>query len=315
MQFFARVRWAHPLLAVCAVLAGPLAAKECIGIVPAGTQIFWTQVEAGALQAARETGVDIYFRGPSREGRVETQLQLIDRVVELGCKALIIAPSGTEIIAKVSELKARGILSFYIDRDVGGADVQAVIASNNYRAGQLAGQHLGQVLGGKGRVGVIRMSPPAASTNERQRGFTQAVKAAGLRIVFDQALGNDPEGTFSALREQLPQLDALFTPNGSTTRATHAALLRLQATGQLRHVGFDGGHLLADALGSGQIDALVIQQPYAMGYRSVRLAQRALRDKRVEPRRRQIELEVLLVTRENLDRLEVREFLALPRRP
>lgn len=315
MQFFTRVRWANPLLAVCALLAGPLAAKECIGVVPAGGHTFWTQVEAGALQAARETGVDIYFRGPSREGRVETQLQLIDRVVERGCKALIIAPSGTEIIAKVSELKARGILSFYIDRDVGGADVQAVIASNNYQAGQLAGQHLGQVLGGKGRVGVIGMSPPAASTDERQRGFIQAVKAAGLRIVFDQALGDDPEVTFSALRAQLPQLDALFTPNDSTTRVTHAALLRLHAAGRLRHVGFDGGHLLADALGNGQLDAMVIQQPYAMGYRSVRLAQRALRDKRVEPRRRQIELEVMLVTRENLDRPEVKELLVLPWRP
>jgi ribose transport system substrate-binding protein len=272
-------------------------------------------VEAGALQAARETGVDLYFRGPSREGRVETQLQLIDRVVERGCKALIIAPSGSEIIAKVSELKARGILTFYIDRDVGGADVQAVIASNNYQAGQLAGRYLGQVLGRKGRVGVIRTSPPIASASERQRGFIQAVKAAGLRIVFDHSLGDDPGVAFNALREQLPQLDALFTPDGSTSRTTHAALLRLQAAEQVRHVGFDGGRLLAGALGSGRITALVIQQPYAMGYRSVRLAQRALRDKRVEARRRQVELEVMLVTRENLDRLEVKELLALPWRP
>ena len=315
MQSFTLFRGASAVLAVCALLAGPLAAKECIGIVPAGAHTFWTQVEAGALQAARETGVDIYFRGPSREGRVETQLQLIDRVVERGCKALIIAPSGSEISTKVSELKTRGILTFYIDRDVGGADVQAVIASNNYQAGQLAGQYLGQVLGRKGRAGVIRTRPPIAFTSGRQRGFIQAVKAAGLRVVFDQPLGDDPEVTFKALREQLPQLDALFTPDGSTTRVTHAALLRLQAAGQVRHVGFDGGHLLTGALGSGQIAALVIQQPYSMGYRSVRLAQRALRDKRVEARRRQIELEVMLVTRENLDRLEVKELLALPGRP
>ncbi|WP_372873624.1 substrate-binding domain-containing protein [Pseudomonas sp.] len=315
MQSFMLFRGPCAVLAVCAVLAGPLAAKECIGVVPAGTHNFWTLVEVGAQQAARETGVDLYFRGPSREGRVETQLQLIDRVVERGCKALIIAPSGSEIIAKVRELKARGILSFYIDRDVGGADVQAVIASNNYQAGQLAGRYLAQVLGRKGRVGVIRTSPPIASASERQRGFTQAVKAAGLRIVFDHPLGDDPEVAFNALREQLPQLDALFTPDGSTTRTTHAALLRLQAAEQVRHVGFDGGRLLAGALGSGRITALVIQRPYAMGYRSVRLAQRALRDKRVESQRRQVELEVMLVTRENLDRLEVKELLALPWRP
>ncbi|MCY1537239.1 hypothetical protein D9M68_727280 [compost metagenome] len=83
----------------------------------------------------------------------------------------------------------------------------------------------------------------------------------------------------------------------------------------MRHVGFDSSRLLTDALRAGQIDALMIQQPHAMGYRSVRLAQRALRDKRVEPRRRQIELDVLLVTRNNLDRPEVKELLALPGLP
>lgn len=315
MQPVTVVRWRSLVFAAFALLAGPSWATECIGVVPASAHTFWKQVEAGALQAATETGVDIYFRGPSREGSIDAQLQLIDKIVERGCKALIIAPSGIEIIAKVRELKARGILTFYIDRDVGGADVQAVIATNNYKAGQLAGQHLGQVMGGKGRVGVIRMSPPVTSTSERQRGFAQAVKDAGLSIVFDQPLGDDPELTFDALRDQLPHLDALFTPNGSTTRDTHAALLRLNAAGQLRHIGFDASQLLVDALKAGQLDALILQQPYAMGYQSVRLAQRALRDKRTEPQRRQVELDVLLLTRENLHKPEVKELLALPKRP
>ncbi len=102
----------------------------------------------GGRPAGRETRVEIYFRGPSREGSVAAQLQLIDKIVERGCRALIIAPSGLEIIAKVSDLKTQGILTLYIDRDVGGADVQAVIATDNYKAGQLAGQYLGQALVG-----------------------------------------------------------------------------------------------------------------------------------------------------------------------
>lgn len=102
----------------------------------------------GGRPAGRENGVEIYFRGPSREGSVAAQLQLIDKIVERGCRALIIAPSGLEIIAKVSDLKTQGIRTLYIDRDVGGADVRAVIATDNYKAGQLAGQYLGQALGG-----------------------------------------------------------------------------------------------------------------------------------------------------------------------
>lgn len=148
MRSFKFHRWLDLPCALCALLAGQAWAGECIGVVPASAHAFWAQVEAGARQAGRENGVEIYFRGPSREGSVAAQLQLIDKIVERGCRALIIAPSGLEIIAKVSDLKTQGILTLYIDRDVGGADVRAVIATDNYKAGQLAGQYLGQALGG-----------------------------------------------------------------------------------------------------------------------------------------------------------------------
>ena len=312
MQFLKAVRWFGPVLALCSLLAGQAWAKECIGVVPASAQLFWSQVKTGALQAGLDADIEIYFRGPIREGSVEVQMQLIDKIVARGCKGLVVAPSGAEIIAKVQALKSRGIPTIYIDRDVGGAEVQAVIATNNYRAGQLAGQHLGQALRGKGRVGVIQMSPAVASTSERRRGFIQAVREAGLTIVFDQPLGSNPETTFKVLRDQLPNLDALFTPNGPTTRETHAALLRLQATDQLLHVGFDTGRVLLDALRAGQIDALVVQQPYAMGYQGVRMAERAMREQQMTTPRRQIELDAVLVTRERLDSPEVQALLSMP---
>ncbi|HWV10279.1 MAG TPA: substrate-binding domain-containing protein [Pseudomonas sp.] len=305
MSPYALFRWGAGLVLGCALLPGA-AVAACIGLVPASGHPFWLQVEAGAREAARETGVDLYVRGPSREGQVETQLQLIEKVMEHGCKALIIAPSGPEIGDRVGTLKAEGVQTFYIDRDVGGIDVQAVVATDNY---------LAQVLGGQGRVGVIRVSPAIASTSERQRGFLQAAKAAGLSVVFDQALGEDPEATFDALRQQLPTLDGLFTSNGVATRATYAALLRLNATHKLTHVGFDTSQQLFDALKAGHISALMIQQAYAMGYQSVRLAQRALAGERIEPQRRQVELQAVLVTRDNLERSDIKALLALPLRP
>ncbi|NQD91301.1 substrate-binding domain-containing protein [Pseudomonas sp. CrR25] len=308
-------RWHALLFSLWAVLAGPVWARECIGVVPAGAFGFWEQVAAGAQQAGAETGIDIYLRGPTREGSVAAQLQMIDKVVARGCKALVIAPSGLEIIAKVSELKARGIPTFYIDRDVGGADVLGVVATNNYRAGQLAAQHLGRLLGGRGRVGMIRMTPPVTSTSERQRGFVQAARAAGLTIAFDRPLGADPEATFIALGERLADLDGLFTPNGSTSRATLAALVRLEAADRLPHVGFDSGQVLLDALKAGQFEALMVQQPFAMGYQSVRLAERAVRKQQLEPRRRQIELDAVLVTRENLEQPAIKALLRMPAPP
>ncbi|UTW09426.1 substrate-binding domain-containing protein [Pseudomonas benzenivorans] len=315
MQSPKAVQWACLLCALCALQSGPVSAKDCIGVVSASAHTFWKQVEAGARQAGVDAGIELYVRGPRKEGSVATQLKLIDKVVEQGCRALVIAPAGAEINARARALKARGVLTFYIDRDVGGDAVQALIATNNYQAGQAAGRYVAQRLGSSGRVGLIRMTPAIASTSARQRGFIQAVEAAGLRISFDRPLGDPSQATFEALRGQLPQLDVLFTPNGTSTRQAYAALLRMQEAGQLLHVGFDADPVLLDALKAGQIEALMVQQPYAMGYQGVQLAAQALRSGRIEPRRRVIELDAVLVTRENLDSPAIRKLLALPERP
>ncbi|MBS7726049.1 substrate-binding domain-containing protein [Pseudomonas lalucatii] len=168
----------------------------------------------------------------------------------------------------------------------------------------------GAASGRQGPGGDDPHDPGDSSTSARQRGFVQAVRAAGLAIVFDRHLGDPPQATLEALVQELPRLDALFTPNGSSTRQVYAALLRLQSAGRVLHLGFDADPLLLEALGSGQIAALMVQQPYRMGYQGVLLAHQALREKRLEPRRREVELEAVLVTRDNLDSPSIRALLA-----
>ncbi|WP_439886439.1 hypothetical protein ACSX1C_12840 [Pseudomonas sp. MBLB4123] len=108
MQSFPTVQRLALLCALGAVLAQPIAAKDCIGMVPAGTQVFWRQVEAGARQAALDADIELHLRGPRREGSVATQLQLIDKVLEPGCKALIIAPAGPRSTPRPASSRIRG---------------------------------------------------------------------------------------------------------------------------------------------------------------------------------------------------------------
>ena len=112
------LRRAALLFALCACGATQAMARDCVGVVSAGDTPFWQQVEAGTREAGRDLGVDVYFRGPSREGRVESQLQMIDWVESRGCKVLVIAPSGAGIAQRVRELEARGVATIYFDRDL-----------------------------------------------------------------------------------------------------------------------------------------------------------------------------------------------------
>lgn len=288
------------LLLSAAWLAVPSAwARECIGLVPAGSSSYWAELEAGARRTAADLQLELYTRGPAQEGRVEVQLQLIDNVLAHGCKALIIAPAGDAIDTRIAALRAEGIPTVYVDRSVAGEGAYALVATDNFLAGQLAGQQLAERLGRGGRVGVLRLRPGLQSTEERERGFLLAAQATGLQVVFDTYLGDDRQRIAEALSQQLPKLDGLFSLNGTSSRTTLAALRQLGKAGTLDFVGLDGGDLLFDTVRKGEIHALLLQQPQAMGDHAVRLVHRALSGERAISRL-QLLLEPRVVTARDL---------------
>lgn len=287
------------LLTALSLTSAPAWARDCIGMVPAGTSAFWSELEAGARRTAGELQLALYTRAPAQEGSVEVQLQLIDRVLAQGCKALIIAPAGDAVDTRVTALRAEGIPTVYVDRDVAGDGAYALVATDNFLAGQLAGQQMAERLGRGGRVGMLRLRPGLQSTEERERGFLLAAQATGLQVVFDTYLGDDRQRIAEALSHQLPKLDGLFSPNGTSSRATLAALRQLGKAGTLDFVGFDGGDLLFDAVREGEIHALLLQQPQAMGDHAVRLVLRALSGERAISRL-QLLLEPRVVTARDL---------------
>lgn len=307
------LRRAALLFALCA-WTSLVAAKQCVGVVAAGATPFWEKVEAGTRQAGLDLGLDVYFRGPSREGRVESQLQMIDWVEAHGCKVLVIAPSGAGIAQRVRELKARGVTTIYFDRDLAGSQVRGLVSTDNFRAGQRAGHYLAAQLGGTGQVAVLRLQPGVHSTSERERGFRQAAEAGGLLILVDTYVGEDSQAVVSAIQRDLTHLDGLFTPNSTSSRAALAGLRRLGKAGQLLHIGFDGDQLLLEALRQGDIHSLFIQQTHAIGYQAVKLAAQALRGELAETPV-SIQLDVWQVDRGNLAEWQRARALELSAEP
>lgn len=296
------------LVVVFTSWAAPALAKDCVGVVAASATPFWGQVEAGARQAAKEYDLEMHFRGPSREGRVETQLQMINWVVEHGCKALVIAPSGPEILPRVEQLAVNGINTVYFDRDLPGSAVRGVVATDNFLAGVQAGQVLAAALGGQGKVALLRLQPGVPSTSERERGFRQGAEEGGLNILLDTYIGDDSQAAVAVLHDHLSQLEGVFTPNSTSSRAALAALRRLGKAGELLHIGFDADPLLIEALSKGEIYSLMIQQAHTIGYQAVQLAAKSIRGE-LPPQPVNVALQVKQVNRENLAQWQrAREF-------
>jgi ribose transport system substrate-binding protein len=289
---------------------GVAARADCVNLVSgAGGAAFWQRVEQGARQAASETGMQLYFRGPSKETDPRVQLQIVERMLTHGCRVLVIAPSGMAVAEHMRQLKDQGIAVLYIDRDLGGDEAIGAVATDNHQAGLLAARQMARLLQGRGRVGVLRPDSQASSVAERSAGFIQGAREAGLDVVLEARLPLRDYMPGAADLQVLETLDGLFTVNERATQSALAVLRRAGRSGQLVHIGFDADSLLVEALRRGELAALLLQQPWEMGYRSVWAAHQHLRGARPGPRREP--LAALYVDAQRLDDPAIRHLLPL----
>lgn len=276
---------------------------ECIGVVHAGGgYTFWAAVGQGAKEAADRLGISVYFRGPPDENSPDAQEKIVQAIEGMHCKGLVLAPDAPQRAFDVVRLKDKGVPTVYIDRDFGDGNAVAVVATDNYRAGRLAGQRLAAALDNKGRVAVFHMKRGVSSTDERERGFIDAARSAGLTIAAEEWIGNSVgearRNALRALAKMEQPVDGLFTPNESTTRATLVALREAHLGGRVRLVGFDMSPEFVVALKDGTLFGVVMQQPFQMGYQGVTIAYRAAQG--LFPEQRQIDTGTLFVTADTL---------------
>ena len=308
------------LLAKIVIVAGVFfcfessATAECIGVVTAGGgQSFWGDVIKGANQAGKELGVEIHARGAIDESNVKGQRYIIESTMKSGCKGLVLAPNSKDRKKDVAQLKAQGIPTVFIDRDVGG-DRISIIKTENFSAGEKAGMEMAKALHGKGKIALLRFNEDVVSTTARENGFIKGATGGGLEIVADQYIGTRVgEARSEAYRilKKLKRIDGIFTPNESTSLGAIKALERLDKAGKVVHIGFDSHEVMIQALRSHHIYGFVVQSPFQMGYQGVHTVYRAMRGEDVKP---EVNTDVVFISSENMNHPEVKRMLGLPGR-
>lgn len=285
-----------------------------IAVIPKGTtHEFWKSVHAGAMKAAKEMDVDVVWKGPLKEDDLKAQIDVVNTFVAQGVSGIVLAPlNDVALKAPVKAATDAKVSVVVVDSDLQGDAHVSFVATDNQAAGRLAGEAMTKSLGGKGSVIVLRYQEGSASTQNRERGFLDATK--GLTLVSDnQYAGATTESAFQkseslllAHKAQTGAVQGVFTPNESTTFGMLQALRRAGANQKVKLVGFDASSKLVEALKQGDIEGLVVQNPFNMGYLSVKTMADHLRGKPVEKR---IDTGSKLVDKSNLDDPSVKELL------
>lgn len=286
--------------------------KRVVGLIPKGaTQVFWQAVHAGGVKAAREFDLEVLWNAPPLESDSSRQVAIVDAMINRGVDGIAVAPvDRTALVGVVHRAIDQGIPTVVFDSGLDSSRTTSYIATDNREGGRMAAGRLGQVLGGKGKILIISDGPASASTMQRVAGFQERAKESfpGLELLPVQFVMADRAKARAVTENVLtahPDLGGIFADHENAAGGAVLAL-KSRRNRAVKLVGFDASEQLITDLKEGWFDSLIVQNPFRMGYESVRALGLVLSGK--QPKR-QIDTGSTVVLRQDLDRPEVRGLL------
>ncbi|MBO8141473.1 MAG: LacI family DNA-binding transcriptional regulator [Firmicutes bacterium] len=208
-------------------------------LVPDISNPFFSEVAWGVEDAAAKLGYNCVICNVGDDTRKQAAYTSVLR--RKGIDGIIFATAAHDDRLVVN-LGKRGYPITLMARDVPAAAVNRVLVDDRFGAA-LAARHLLEL--GHRRLAMISEPARIHSSRERSRGFTAAVRAAGLEPVMVQADGSDIGAGYRASRELLakaPRPTGIFCANDLLAIGVlqAAAEAGLKVPGDLSVVGFDG---------------------------------------------------------------------------
>jgi ribose transport system substrate-binding protein len=287
-----------------------------IAVIPKGTtHWFWKAVEGGAREGAKEAGAEMIWKGSLKEDDPGQQIRIVEQFVSEGVGGIVLAPiDDTALMRPVAAAMQKGIPVVIMDSALKGEppkDFVCTVSTNNHRAGEMAGEQLGKLLDGKGKVVLFRHKEGSASTDQREAGFLAAIKRfPEIQVIVDNRYSGTTisEAQSAALKmlDKLKEADGIFCSNEPSTLGMLLALKQNNLAGSKQLVGFDTSPGLVEGLKRGEIKALVAQNPKKMGREAVQALVAKMKGETV---RAVIDSGAAVVTKENLGTPEIQALL------
>ena len=262
--------------------SGGTTEQYTVALVAKSTQTeFWLSVFAGAEAAATEYNLELTVVGPETEEDYETQNQMVEEAVRQGADAIVFSAIDFENnAAAIDSAAQQGVRIVAIDSNVDSDQVSTYIGTDNYAAGQMAAQAALDQVEGPLNVGIVNYDISSANGQERERGaadlFADSGRAEIVAVINTLAEAGHAQTDTAALLARYLEINVLVAFNEPTSVGAARAVEEAGRSEDLFLVGFDSNVLTVDGLQEGSVDALIVQNPYAMGYLGVESAYKLL---------------------------------------
>lgn len=279
---------------LCVLLAGALlsgctapgtaAEQYSVALVAKSTETeFWLSVFAGAEAAATEYNIRLGITGPETEEDYEAQNRMIAEAVSAGADALVFSAIDYENNASAIDAAAEaGVKVVAIDSSVASGMVSTYIGTDNHAAGRMAAQAALDGVEGQLTVGLVNYDISSANGQERELGARELLGESGraevVAVINTLAEAGQAQKDAEAMLREHPEINVLIAFNEPTSVGAAYAVDSLDLSESVFLVGFDSNVATVDGLQDGCVDALIVQNPYAMGYLGVESAYKLLSD-------------------------------------
>lgn len=289
--------------------------RTAIAVVPQTTaEEVWESEHSGAEHAAHALGWNVFWNGPSREDDFSRQIQIVNEAIDRHVAGLILSPDhAVALISPVRYALARGIPTVIVGTPLGSSPGGRLvyILNDDATTGRFAAERASLYLNPGNTVVVLGVNPNILGSIERTDAFEASLRAhiPNIRILERRGISfsfAEAEQTAEETIRSFHDLRGIVAFNVIQTKAAAAALRETNSGNKIFLIGCDQDLDVMHYLRSGDIDAVIAENTYEMGYEAVQIIHNQIENRHTESK---IVIQPVLITRENIDSTSVQQVL------
>ena len=284
-------------------------------IVKATTSVYWQTVLAGARKAGQDLGVDVTELGAQSESDIAGQISILQKAVASNPAAIVIAPAQFAALGQPIDEAAKKVKIIGIDSAADTKTWTSLVATDEVQAGRIAADALANAItktyaDTEGNVAIITASP-GASRDQSATGFKEQVakKYRALSVLPDK-VADAQEATGLSIMKELTAADrnlrGVFVSNIVVAEGASQVIYNKSSGDKVNYVVFGSDDKLVKSLQDSTIAALVVPDPFRIGYDGVKTALAASKGEKVPA---SIDTGVNLITKANMNSARSQELL------
>lgn len=238
------------------------------------TSSYWNTLVAGAMEAAKEFNIDLSIRYSLDETDIIGQQKILDDILAQSPDGLVFSAIDEKNFNKqLSSIKQKGIAVISVDSKAAKELNIPYVGTDNFEAGKEMGIFMKNYASSSTRIGIVGHVKSSSSFQDRKNGILEGLGNSNANLL---SIKNTNSTRYSAtiatkqMLEEHPQINMILATNEDSALGMYQAISDMGIKDKISMFGFDNSREEARLVERGVFKGIMVQNPFIMGYFSVK---------------------------------------------